>query len=188
MVNILFFNPNRMMDMMTSSMSKDEDNKPITLNTTISAGLNKFKNTRINGVSKALGISTKDTKKDKMEQIISKLTTELDKVIAKVPPESREALKLVMDEGGWVKYNKLSSEYGEENDSYFWETEPPTSTVGILRVHGLLFVGKAGMGGRNYKVAVIPKDIKKQLMEIFEMKSMAGSWIKEAQDANKNTI
>jgi hypothetical protein len=163
MVNILFFNPNRMMNMMTSSMSKDEDSKPITLNITISAGLNKFRNSRINAVSKALGISTKDVKKDKIDQIISRLTTELDEVMMKLPPKSKEALKLVMDEGGWVKYNKLSSEYGEENNSYFWETEPPTSTVGVLRVHGLLFVGKAGIGGRMYKVAVVPKDIRKGL-------------------------
>jgi hypothetical protein len=167
-MNILFFNPNRMMDMMTSSMSKDEDSKPITLNLTISAGLNKFKNSRINGVSKALGISTKDTKKEKMEQIISRLTTELDKVIEKLPPKSREALKLVIDEGGWVKYNKLSSEYGEENNSYFWETEPPTSTVGVLRVHGLLFVGKTGIGGRMNKVAVVPKDIREELEELLK--------------------
>jgi hypothetical protein len=157
-----------MMDMMTSSMSKDEDSKPITPNLTISAGLNKFKNTRINGVSKALGISTKDTKKEKMDQIISRMTTELDKVIEKLSPKSREALKLVIDEGGWVKYNKLSSEYGEENDSYFWETEPPTSTVGVLRVHGLLFVGKAGIDGRNYKVAVVPKDIRKELEDLLK--------------------
>lgn len=166
--DILFFNPNQMMNIMTSSMSRNEDSKPITLNITISAGLNKFKNTRINGVSKALGISTKDIKKDKMEQIIIKLTTELDEVIEKLPPESRQALKLVMDEGGWVKYNKLSNEYGEENDSYFWETEPPTSTVGVLRLHGLLFVGKAGIGGRMYKVAVVPKDIRKWLEELLK--------------------
>lgn len=165
--DVLFFNPNQMMNIMTSSMIQDEDSKPITLNITISAGLNKFKNTRINGVSKALGISTKDTKKDKIDQIISRLTTELDEVIEKLPPKSREAIKLVMDEGGWVKYNKLSSEYGEENNSYFWETEPPTSTVGVLRLHGLLFVGKAGIGGRNYKISVVPKDIRKQLMEIL---------------------
>jgi len=168
MANILFFNPHRMMDMMTSSMSKDEDSKPITLNITISAGLNKFKNTQINAVSKALDISTKDVKKDKIEQIISKLTSELDEVLKKLPQESRQALKLVMDEGGWVKYNKLSKEYGEENNSYFWELEPPTSTVGVLRLHGLLFVGKAGIDGRNYKVAVVPKDIRKRLEELFK--------------------
>ena len=166
--DVLFFNPNQMMNIMTSSMSRDEDSKPITLNITISAGLNKFKNTRINGVSKALGISTKDTKKEKMEQIISRLTIELDEVIKKLPPKSREALKLVMDEGGWVKYNKLSNEYGEENNSYFWETEPPTSTVGVLRVHALLFVGKAGIDGRNYKVAVVPKDIRKGLEKLLK--------------------
>ncbi|MCZ7401893.1 MAG: hypothetical protein O8C61_06705 [Candidatus Methanoperedens sp.] len=149
--------------MMTASLSKDEDSKPITLNITITAGLNKFKISRINTVSKALGISKKDIKKDKIDQIVSRLTTELDEVIEKLPPKSREALKLVMDEGGWVKYNKLSNEYGEENDSYFWETELPTSAVGMLRVHGLLFVGKTGIDGRNYKVAVVPKDIRSSL-------------------------
>ncbi len=165
--DVLFFNPNQMMNIITSSMSTDEDSKPITLNITISAGLNKFRNSRINAVSKALGISTKDVKKDKIGQIISRLTTELDKVTEKLPPKSMEALKLVMDEGGWVKYNKLSNEYGEGNDSYFWETEPPTSTVGILRLHGLIFVGKAGIGGRMYKVAVVPKDIRKGLEELL---------------------
>lgn len=168
MANILFFNPHRMMDMMTSSMSNNEDSKSITLNLKISAGLNKFRNSQINAVSMALGISKKDVKKDKINQIVSRLTTELDDVIEKLPPKSREALKLVMDEGGWVKYNKLSNEYGEENDSYFWETEPPTSTVGVLRVHGLLFVGKAGIGGRMYRVAVVPKDIREGLEELLK--------------------
>jgi hypothetical protein len=171
MANILFFNPHRMMDMMTSSMSNNEDSKSITLNLKISAGLNKFRNSQINAVSMALGISKKDVKKDKINQIVSRLTTELDDVIEKLPPKSREALKLVMDEGGWVKYNKLSKEYGEENDSYFWETEPPTSTVGMLRLHGLLFVGKAGIDGRNYKVAVVPKDIREELAEILKLTS-----------------
>jgi len=128
MANILFFNPNRMMGMMTSSMRKDEDSLPITLNITISAGLNKFRNSRINAVAKALGISTKDVKKDKIEQIISKLTTELNEVTEKLPPKS---------------------------------------TVGILRLHALLFVGKAGIDGRNYEVAVVPKDIRKQLAELL---------------------
>ncbi|MCX9083388.1 MAG: hypothetical protein OIN87_01155 [Candidatus Methanoperedens sp.] len=168
MANILFFNPHRMMDMMTASMSKDEDSKTITLNITISAGLNKFKISRINAVSMVLGISKKDVKNDKIDQIVNRLTTELDEVIQKLPTESREALKLIMDEGGWVKYNKLSKEYGEENDSYFWETEPPTSTIGVLRLHGLLFVGKAGIDGRMYKIAVVPKDIRIGLKEILK--------------------
>jgi len=33
----------------------------------------------------------------------------------------------------------------------------------VLRVHGLLFVGKTGIGGRIYKVAVVPKDIREGL-------------------------
>jgi len=41
----------------------------------------------------------------------------------------------------------------------------------MLRVHGLLFVGKAGIDGRNYKVAVVPKEIRKQLIEILKLTS-----------------
>ncbi len=156
--------PRMMMDLITDSWRADRESKPINLNTTISAGFNKYPMNWINGVARALGISSKEKKKDKIEQIISRLTTQLEEVIGKLPPESREALKLVIKAGGWVRYNQLSKKFGgEEDDSYFWESEPPASTVGILRLHALLFVGKAGISGRMYKVAVVPKDIREQL-------------------------
>ncbi|MCX9011341.1 MAG: hypothetical protein OIN66_09480 [Candidatus Methanoperedens sp.] len=160
--------PSRMMNYITDSWRKEQESKPINLNTTISAGLNKYRMHWIDGVAKALGISTKERKKEKIEKIISKLTTQLDDVIEKLPPESREALKMVIKAGGWVRYNQLSKKFGgEEEDSYFWESEPPASTIGSLRLHALLFVGKAGIGGRMYKVAVVPKDIREQLEEML---------------------
>lgn len=33
---------------------------------------------------------------------------------------------------------------------------------------GLLFVGKSGIGGKNYKVAVVPKDIREELEEMLK--------------------
>ncbi len=30
-----------------------------------------------------------------------------------------------IESGGWVRYNRLSKKYSEEDDSYFWESEPP---------------------------------------------------------------
>ncbi len=57
---------------------------------------------------------------------------------------------------------------GEEEDSYWWKTEPPISTIGILRLHVLLFVGKAEIGGRMYRVAVVPKDIREELVEMLK--------------------
>jgi len=159
----------RMMDYITDSWRKGHESKPINLNTTISAGLNKYPIHWINGVAKALGISTKERKKEKIEKIVSKLTTQLDEVIGKLPPESREALKMVLKTGGWVRYNQLSRKFGgEEEDSYFWESEPSASTVGILRLHALLFVGKSGIGGRMYKVAVVPKDIREELVGMLK--------------------
>ncbi len=161
--------PSRMMNYITDSWRKEQESKPINLNTTISAGLNKFPMYWINGVAKALGISTKERKKEKMEKIISKLSTQLEEVIGKFTPEAHEALKLVIEAGGWVRYNQLSKKFGgEEEDSYWWETEPPKSAIGVLRLHALLFVGKAGIGGRMYKVAVVPKDVREELEEILK--------------------
>lgn len=161
--------PSRMMNYITDSWRREHESKAINLNTTISAGLNKYPIHWINGVAKAHGISTKERKKEKIEQIISRLTTQLDEVIGKLPSESREALKMVIKAGGWVRYNQISKKYGgEEEDSYFWESEPPASTIGILRLHALLFVGKAGISGRMYKVAVVPKEIREGLVEILK--------------------
>ncbi|HLB72081.1 MAG TPA: hypothetical protein VJJ51_13655 [Candidatus Methanoperedens sp.] len=119
-------------------------------------------------MAKTLDISTKEIKKEKIEKIISRLTTQLDEVVGKLPHEACDALKLVLKNGGWVRYNQLSKKFGgEEEDSYWWESEPPASTIGILRLHALLFVGKAGIGGRMYKVAVVPKDIREGLAEML---------------------
>ncbi len=161
--DIIPFSSGQLMDFVTSSWIVDQDNKPITLNTTISTGMNKYPSSWINGVSGALGISKKEKKKDKIEKVACKLTKELDQIISKLPPESIEALRLVVKAGGWIKYNQLSKKFGEENDSYFWETEPPRSTVGLLRLHALIFVGRANINGKRYLVAVIPKEIREEI-------------------------
>jgi len=90
-------------------------------------------------------------------------------VLESLPPESREALDYVLAKGGWVKIGPLTRRFGAQDDvGWFWsETEPPTSTLGRLRVRGLLFVGKAGIGGRNYTVAVIPKELREPLAELL---------------------
>lgn len=96
-------------------------------------------------------------------------------VLEKLPPESREALRMVLKAGGCVRYNQLPKKFGgEEDDSYFWESEPPASTIGILRLYALLFVGKAGISGRMYKIAVVPRDIREELREILKLETLPG--------------
>jgi hypothetical protein len=166
--DIMSFSPGELLDVVTSSWIVDQDNKPITLNTTISAGMNKYPSSWINGVSSALGISKKEKKKDKIEKVAGKLIKELDQVIGKLPPESVEALRMVVKAGGWIKFNQLSKKFGEGTDSYFWDTEPPTSTVGLLRLHALIFVGRANIYGKRYLVAVIPKEIREDIAEMLK--------------------
>jgi hypothetical protein len=161
--------PGAMMRYLEKSWRKERESQPINLNTTISAGLNKYPSEWINGVCKAIGISTEGKKRDKVSHIRSKLTAQLTQTLEKIPTESLDALRLVIDSCGWMRYNQLSKKYGdEENDSYWWETEPPKSVIGILRLHGLLFVGKAGLKGRMYKVAVVPKEFREQVQKMLK--------------------
>ncbi|MEW6327959.1 MAG: hypothetical protein AB1487_10280 [Thermodesulfobacteriota bacterium] len=52
---------------------------------------------------------------------------------------------------------------GEETDGYFWDKRKPSSPLGLLRSHGLLFVGQSKKEGTYYKIAVIPAEIRQNL-------------------------
>ena len=82
-----------------------------------------------------------------------------------IPKKSREALKLVLDNGGFVKYGKLKS-YDDEI-TFWWSDDPPTSTIGVLRLNALLVVGRIPMAGRMHKVALIPVDIRDELLDLL---------------------
>jgi hypothetical protein len=86
---------------------------------------------------------------------------DIESILESIPEKSREALKLVLDDGGYVKYGKLKG-YDDEI-SFWWSDDPPTSTIGILRLNALLAVGKMPMSGRMYRVALIPSDIRDHL-------------------------
>ena len=57
------------------------------------------------------------------------------------------------------KYSQLKSRFDDEI-TRGWDEDPPKSTIGIIRLHALLIVGKIGISGRMYKIAVVPLELR----------------------------
>lgn len=126
---------------------------------------NKYPSQWVNGTCNRLGLSTKGKKNIKVKKIASKVSSDLASILESVPDKSREALKLALDNGGYVKYGKLKG--FDDEITFWWEEEPPTSTIGLLRLNALLAVGKMPMSGRMFRVALIPVDIRDDLQTLL---------------------
>jgi hypothetical protein len=148
---------------------KDQEGRPINLETKLQAALNKCPSAWVDGIAANLGYTQKAIKRERVAAIVAHLTNtdKLRGVLAALPAEGRAALALVLT-NGWVKYGALTRRFGtDENDGWWWAEEPPTSLLGRVRMAGLLFVGEAGVGGRNYKVGVIPIELRPLLKELL---------------------
>lgn len=157
--------PNIMMDMFEEGRIKDFEKIVLSPNTKSTAVYNKYPSNWVDGICKALSISTRDLKSNKAKEIAFKLKTAMPEILEKLPKESKDVLKLIMDKGGYVKYGALNN-YDDEM-SFFWVEHPPESTIGILRLHGLLVVGKLPMNGRMNRIALIPEDLRETLAKLL---------------------
>jgi hypothetical protein len=163
--------PGMMLDYMTKQWREEQEGKPITLNSTLSAALNKCPVQWIDGICLCVGLDPKAQrkKKDRVKAVVSHLGDPdvLRAVVTSLSEQGQHALAFLLEKGGWVKIGSLTRKFGTMDDvGWFWdEKEPPTSPLGQLRVRGLLFVGKAGISGRNYTVAVVPRDLREPLRE-----------------------
>ena len=115
----------------------------------------------VNGICDSLNMDIwRCPKKEKIEQIASALTSKnfLEQVVAYLSEDEKIALRFVLKKGGSVKYLDLCRRVGKDDTEWEW-FERSSSTVGRLRRHGLLVVGKKKIKTRSYKVAVIPADV-----------------------------
>ncbi len=127
---------------------------------TLSSVLNKYPAQWVDGICKALGIAVQGEKREKVKMIAGKYQSmEIQTILEGLPLQCKEALKLVLEKGGWVKYSQLASRFDDEI-SYGWDEDPPKSTIGIIRLHALLLVGRMGISGRMYKIAVVPLELR----------------------------
>lgn len=102
-------------------------------------------------------IYKKDKKKDKIDRIVSILTTDkVNDIIDSLPKDAKDALLSIAKKGGIISYNRMVKLYGGKD---IIPSKQPHTPAGILRIHGLLIVGRIIKNNRFYRVAVIPKDV-----------------------------
>ena len=122
--------------------------------------LNKLPSEWINALCVNLNIKSIGKKREKVKRIVALLvSTHLQSIIDVLPKDSIEALKLVKQNDGLIIYGEIVKRYNGDDFGLWWEKKPPKTPIGILRIHGLLIVGKIPKGGRLYKTAMIPKEI-----------------------------
>lgn len=158
-------------DYMMDKWREDAEEKPINLNTTLSAALNKSLWQMVDAACITSGLPHKGQRKQKTAALVARLTdaNHLAQLVAGLPPRGRDLLRKVLAAGGWIRINELTREFGsQDGDGLFWNEHPPQSIIGQVRARGLLFLGKAGLSGRIYKVAVIPKELREPLAAILK--------------------
>ncbi len=80
-----------------------------------------------------------------------------------------DLLEFLLEEGGWAKKGRVTRRFGtDEDDGFFWHLVPPESTLGLLRLAGLVYVGRTTLDGRRWKIAGIPVDLREVLQEAVD--------------------
>src|SRR3989338_860574 len=133
--------------------------------TKLTAVLNKYTFQWVDGLCSILSLGTGGRKNDKARDIAEKIVTDLSVIIDKLPDRSKEALKFILNNGGFVKYGLLK-DYDNEI-SWWWNNPPPKSTIGLLRLYCLVVVGKMPQGTKLYKIALIPRELQEKLKTII---------------------
>ena len=162
--------PDVLFNYMQDKWREEAENKPLKLNTRLSAALNKQPVQWVNAACQNAGLSTKGKRKDRTRLLVARLTdpAHLLPIVKALPAQGRQVLRRVLEADGWIKYGPLERKFGSElDDGWFWDEHPPTSAIGVVRACGLLFVGKAPIGSRNYRVAIIPADLRPLLTQLL---------------------
>lgn len=152
------------------------DQQAISAKIQFRTGVSRYPAVWLEPTLKAWHIVNRGAKKEKLLLLETAVhdQTRLNRVIALLTDDQRAILAQVLVGGGVVKYQTVARKYGDEtDDSYFWSSKPPTSSIGQLRVWGLLFVGRMQIGQRREKVLVIPADLRETLSGILESKPTA---------------
>jgi hypothetical protein len=151
------------------------EQKPISPHTSLTTALNNIPALWVAAIQENLDLPRETTKRKNVKIIAGNLSSLkiLNKIVEKLAALSMpavKALKTIYTYGGIYPYDKMTDLFdGEETDGYFWDKKKPTSPLGLLRSHGLLFVGRSKKEGAYYKIAVIPAEIRQNLSFLEDM-------------------
>jgi len=146
----------------SSSFHQAASRKPITLSTKLVVALNQLPTEWIDGIATCWQRPEKVVRKERIQDLVEFFSSEEGflEVSATLSQQERQALKMVLEGEGSIRYSRLTKAFGDETgDAYYWSEQPPRSLIGRLRYKGLLYIGMATIASRRFKVAVIPKEL-----------------------------
>jgi hypothetical protein len=150
-------------------------------NTRLKTALNKIPSHWLEAICQQADLTKARTRKGRLEALAQWLPREenLRRIWNSLPLPSREVLSwMVLEKSGWVKVQNLSRRYGADTDITWWwnEGQVPETPLGLLRINGLVYVGKIREGKRRFRIAAVPVELRKALAKIArEPQSMEGS-------------
>ncbi len=159
-------NTDAIMDMMEEKMIRDAEKVIVTQNSTLTSVLNKYPFQWVDGIYNQLGLISSKVKNEKVKDIFEEIKRNAKTIINKLPEKSKEALKIIITNPGFVKYNELKN-YDDEM-SFFWNEHTINSTIGLLRLNGLIVIGSMQIYMKKYKVALVPKDTIEEIRKALE--------------------
>ena len=159
----------------------DEENKAINVHLPLDTALSQCPNAWIDAACRANRVllrgRTRHDRRAKIAALVASLTDQaaLTRSIIELPLHARAALRRILERGGWARLSELTRLFGGmKGDGWFWDEQPPRSSLGELRRRGLLYVGKTSLtrsgeaSKRLFKVAVIPQELRQLLQSIID--------------------
>lgn len=141
------------------------EHKPLVREVTLITALRKLPALWTKSICRALGIEASNRDRERKSAIQQYLLSQdsILRVWESLPePSRRIAAWLILDRGGACEVGELYEKFGVDNDiSYFWDKgELPTTALGLLRLHGLVYKGFTPSEAGLVKIAVVPVDLR----------------------------
>ncbi|MBN1467008.1 DUF1841 family protein [candidate division KSB1 bacterium] len=128
----------------------------------------------INAMSSYWQCSDQRLKRDKIKEIISYLSSaEFPEHVGQtLSREEKNCLLTLLENENCLPYAQAAREFGpEHNDGYWWTQDAPKSTLGNLRMKGLVAVGEATLEGEATQIVMIPNDISRTIAKALAQHS-----------------
>lgn len=125
----------------------------------------------INAMSSFWQLPEHDLKRDNIREIVTffKSPDFQKELPQKLSREDRECLTYILENDNNVSYSEASKRFGpEQNDGYWWTMDVPKSTLGNLRMMGLLIVGEVHSDNTAMRMAMLPKEIVPAIKKVLK--------------------
>ena len=147
-------------------------------NTRLKTALNKLPSHWLQGICQQIGLEELKNRKERLLKLAKVLpeSQTLERIWRPLPESSREVLRwILLKREGWATIQHLSRKFGRDTDTTWWwnEGQTPKTPLGLLRVFGLIYVGKTKYGKRRMRIATIPVELRKPLKRILRDPALA---------------